>query len=72
MRENKEVSIILIWLIGYKAYTSHIKILVSFNLQIFIMFFENIFKNLWGLAEKFIGWPKYPYGMWPNVVYFSK
>ena len=26
--------------------------------------------NWWGLAEKFIGWPKYFHRMWPNEVYF--
>ena len=29
----------------------------------------NNFKE-WGSAEKFISWPRYSHGMWPNEVYF--
>ena len=30
-----------------------------------------IYIYILGSAEKFIGWPKYSYEMWPNEVYFS-
>ena len=27
--------------------------------------------NLWGLAEKFVDWPRHSAEVWPNKVYFS-
>ena len=27
--------------------------------------------ELWGLAEKFIGWPRYSHWMWQSEIYFS-
>ena len=26
---------------------------------------------MWGSVEKFIGWPRYSLGMWPNEIDFS-